>query len=389
MGAGPASRLRSAQRPPQHGAEAAPYEVAYDATRDVVARVSAGRVADEAARAHDQRVRTRFERLARLTLVLTFGLLMLGAWVRLTDAGLGCPDWPGCYGKLTPAQASAQIAEAVEQQGGEHGPVSMGKAWREMLHRYLAMLVGVLSIALTVLAWRWRGRLRQSPWLASAILGVVILQGLFGMWTVTLLLMPVIVTAHLMGGLLTFVLLLWLWLRQASQPRYVDPEPPAALLTPARVAIAAVLLQIFLGGWTSTNYAALACSDLPTCQGAWWPEMDFANGFDPSRTLGRTANGAALPVAALTAIHLSHRVGALIVLAVVGWVGWRAVRAPGAERLGLAVLAALALQWGLGLANVVYSLPLALAVAHNGGAALLLALLVVLHFRAVRARRMV
>ena len=385
-GAAPGPGRRGSARAARDAADdgAALYEVAYDATRDVVARATAR----PAAAGPDRRA-LRFRRLAGFAVVLTLGLLMLGAWVRLTDAGLGCPDWPGCYGKLTPVQASAQIAQAVAEQGGEHGPVSMGKAWREMGHRYVATLLGMLIVALAVLAWRWRARLGQSPWLATALVGVVILQGLFGKWTVTLLLKPAIVTGHLLGGLLVFVLLLWLWLRQLPPARYIDPEPAAGLATPVRIGLLVVVAQIFLGGWTSTNYAALACTDLPTCQGSWWPEVNFADGFHFLRELGMTGDGELLPAQALTAIHLSHRIGAVVALAVVGWVGWRALRAPGEERLGAALLAMLALQWLLGLSNVWFSLPLPVAVAHNGGAAVLLALLVVLHFRAVHARRMI
>ena len=380
----PASSRRRAAADAQGTEAAVPYDAPYDPTRDVVARVSAGPLPGTAGRE-----RFRFRRLVAITLVLTLSLLMLGAWVRLTDAGLGCPDWPGCYGKLTPTQAKAQIAEAVAQQGGEHGPVSMGKAWREMVHRYVAMVLGLLVIAIAVLAWRWRERLGQSPWLPTVLVGVVILQGLFGKWTVTLLLKPAIVTGHLLGGLLVFIMLLWIWLRQLKPARYVDAEPAASLVLPLRLAILVVIGQIFLGGWTSTNYAALACTDLPTCQGQWWPPVNFPDGFHFVRELGMTRDGELLPVEALTAIHLSHRIGAVIALIVVGWAGLRALRAPGETRLGGALLAMLGLQWLLGLSNIWFSLPLPVAVAHNGGAAVLLALLVVLHFRAVRARHMV
>ena len=329
-----------------------------------------------------------FRRLVGFCVVLTLCLVMLGAWVRLTDAGLGCPDWPGCYGKLTPSHAKDSIAAAVAEQGGEHGPVSIGKAWREMIHRYIATFLGMLILVIAAWAWRRRAQLGQSPALATALVGVVILQGLFGKWTVTLLLKPAIVTGHLLGGMLTFSLLVWLWLRQRPDPRPVDAEPLAALLTPARVALLLVVAQIFLGGWTSTNYAALACSDLPSChQGRWWPEADFANGFHFFRELGRTGDGDLLPLPALTAIHLSHRIGAVLVLLGVGWAGWRALRTPGAESLGVAVLGMLGLQWALGLSNVWFSLPLPVAVAHNGGAAVLLALVLMLNFRAYRARR--
>ena len=327
-----------------------------------------------------------FRRLVAVATVLTLALIMLGAWVRLTDAGLGCPDWPGCYGKLSPVHASDQIAQAVAEQGGEHGPVSMGKAWREMLHRYLATALGLLIVAIAVLAWRRRELLRQSPLLAISLVGVVVLQGLFGKWTVTLLLKPAIVTGHLLGGMLTFSLLLWLWLRQLPPRRYVDAEPVADLRVPALVGLVLVALQIFLGGWTSTNYAALACTDFPTCHGSWWPQANFADGFHFIRELGRTGDGELLPMQALTAIHLAHRLGALVVLLYIGWLGIRVIRAPGEQRLGVALLAMLALQWALGLANVWLSLPLPVAVAHNGGAAVLLAALLVLNFRAFRAR---
>ncbi|MGD9943918.1 MAG: heme A synthase [Burkholderiaceae bacterium] len=327
-----------------------------------------------------------YRRLIAFTVLLTFALIMVGAYVRLTDAGLGCPDWPGCYGKLSPFHAKDAIAQAVAEQGGEHGPVSMGKAWREMGHRYVAKLLGLLIIAIAVIAWRRRHLLKQSPVLPIALVGVVILQGLFGMWTVTLLLKPAIVTGHLIGGLLTLALLVWLWLRQQPQPRYVDAEPAAALRGAALLGLVLLSAQIILGGWTSTNYAALACTDLPTCQGRWWPEMDFANAFHVLRELGKTGDGEILSMQALTAIHFMHRVGAVVVALYLGWLGWRVSRAPGLRPLGLTLLAALLVQLVLGVSNVIYSLPLPVAVAHNGGAALLLGLLVVLNFRAYRAR---
>ncbi len=332
------------------------------------------------------RTALRYRRLIGFTLVLTFALIMLGAYVRLTDAGLGCPDWPGCYGTLSPFHAQDEIARAVAAQGGEQGPVSMGKAWREMIHRYFAKLLGLLVIAIAVVAWRKREELRQSPALPIALVGVVVLQGIFGMWTVTLLLKPAIVTGHLIGGLLTLSLLLWLWLRQTEVPRYVDAEPVATLYAPALLGVALLAAQIFLGGWTSTNYAALACTDLPTCRGQWWPEMDFANAFHFVRELGRTGDGALLSQQALTAIHVMHRLGAVIVALYVGWLAWRVRGTDGVRALGTAVLVVLVAQWLLGLSNVYFSLPLPVAVMHNGGAALLLGLLVALLFRARQAR---
>lgn len=327
-----------------------------------------------------------YRRLIAAALILTFGLVMLGAYVRLSDAGLGCPDWPGCYGQLSPLHAKEEIARAVAEQGGEHGPVSMGKAWREMVHRYFAQALGLLIIAIAVVAWRRRADLRQSPALPVSLVGVVILQGIFGMWTVTLLLKPAIVTGHLIGGLLTFAMLLWLWLRQSPAPRYVDAEPVAALAGPALLGLVLVSAQIFLGGWTSTNYAALACTDLPTCQGQWWPEMNFRDAFHFVRELGKTGDGENLPMQALTAIHLMHRIGAVVIAFYIGWLGWRARKAGGVAGLGAALLAVLTLQWLLGLSNVYFSLPIGVAVAHNGGAALLLALTLTLLFRARQAR---
>ncbi len=331
------------------------------------------------------RQRLVFRRIVLFSVVITLCLVMLGAWVRLTDAGLGCPDWPGCYGKLSPAHASEAISQAVEEQGGEHGPVSMGKAWREMVHRYLASGLGLFIIVIAVLATRWRVALRQSPVLPWALVGLVILQGLFGKWTVTLLLKPAIVTGHLMGGMLLFALLVWLWQRQLPDPDPVDAEPLAGLRGAAIVGLVLVAVQIFLGGWTSTNYAALVCPDLPTCQGRWWPETDFGNAFHMLRELGQTASGDPLTMQALTAIHLSHRIVAVIVALYVTWLALRAMSTDGAKGVGRALLAMLVVQFCLGLANVAFGLPLSLAVAHNGGAALLLALVTVLNYRTVRA----
>ena len=327
-----------------------------------------------------------YRRLIGVTAALTLALIMLGAWVRLSDAGLGCPDWPGCYGKLTPTQAKSAIAQAVAEQGGEHGPVSLGKAWREMVHRYVASGLGLLIIAIAVFGWRLRRKLGQPAALPITLVGVVVLQGLFGMWTVTLLLKPAIVTLHLLGGMLTFALLVWLWQRQ--QPRWsgVDELALGHLRPLARIALLLVALQILLGGWTSTNYAALACTDLPRCQGQWWPPMNFEDAFHVLRELGRTQDGEFLPAQALTAIHLMHRIGAVCVATWVAWLAWRVARVAGTRGFGLSLGLMILIQFSLGLSNVWFSLPIGVAVAHTGGAALLLALLVVLNFRANQAR---
>jgi heme a synthase len=300
------------------------------------------------------------KRLALAALALTFVVVVVGAYVRLSDAGLGCPDWPLCYGKPIP------------DAGEDH------RAWKEMAHRWLAGTLGLLLFALLLASWRTR----QSPWLATAIAGLVVFQAALGMWTVTLLLKPVIVTAHLLGGMTLLALITWFSLERASPS--MRPEGNTLRL-PAVVALAVLALQIALGGWVSANYAALACPDLPLCQGRMVPPMDFANAFHMVRELGRTDDGELLPQAALTAIHWSHRVFALVVLGVVGWTAVRAFRFQ--KKLGIFIGALLVLQVSLGVANVAFNVPLALAAAHNAGAAALLASLVVLNFFAFRGLR--
>ncbi len=327
-----------------------------------------------------------YKKLVTAMMVMTLCLVMLGAWVRLTDAGLGCPDWPGCYGNLLPSSSKEAIAQAVAEQGGEHGPVSMGKAWREMIHRYIAKILGLFAIATVAIAWWKRKALHQSPWFATALLAVIICQGLFGMWTVTLKLMPIIVTGHLMGGMLVFAMLVWLWQRQQVQAKFRDSEPAASLNPIALLAIAVLAVQIFLGGWTSTNYAALACTDLPTCQAKWWPDMNWKDGFDFTRDLGKTDSGANIGLPALTAMHYAHRLGAFVVFLLIGWLGSKALKTDGLRNVGIAMLAGLVAQISFGFSNVIWSLPLPVAVLHNGGAAFLLGTLVVLYFRSTRAK---
>ena len=235
-----------------------------------------------------------FRSLVYATTALAFVVVAVGAFVRLSDAGLGCPDWPGCYGQVTPAHAEEEIARAVgDQGGGEHGPVSLRKAWKEMAHRYLAGTLGLLIVSIAILAWRQRGVLRQSPALPGALVGIVMLQAALGMWTVTLLLKPVVVTLHLLGGMATFALLAWLALRQHALSDGGDASSAAARrLQPwALGGLAILVLQIALGGWVSSNYAALACIDFPTCHGVWRPNMDFRHGFQLVRELGRTGGG--------------------------------------------------------------------------------------------------
>lgn len=325
----------------------------------------------------------RFYRsLILAALILAFGVVSLGAYVRLSDAGLGCPDWPGCYGRLTPHHAAAAIDAELAVR--PDGPVSHAKAWKEMAHRYLAGLLGVLVLGIAVLGWRGRRDAGGAAGLPLSLLGLVVFQALLGMWTVTRLLKPLIVSAHLLGGMATISLLLWLWLRERGQSRHAYYARAHHVRFGAVAGVVLVVTQIALGGWVSTNYAALACTDFPRCQGLWMPPMDFAPGFTLHRELGQTASGALLPLTALTGIHWIHRVMALIVAGSLSWLVVRLLRTPGYGGIGLAIGGLLALQVSLGIGNVLLSLPLALAVGHNAGAALLLASLVWLTFLVYR-----
>jgi len=333
------------------------------------------------------RGKNKYHRLVAVTVFLTFDLIMFGAFTRLTDSGLGCPDWPGCYGHANPFQAKEHIDAA--EAALPTGPVTTSKAWIEMIHRYLAMAIGVLIIAMCVMAWRnWRAAQRNpgqgagadTPWFPLFLLFFVCLQGAFGAWTVTLKLQPAIVTIHLLLGMGLLALLAWL---NASQSGHGIVGPGAASLRlPALAAGIVLALQIALGGWVSTNYAALACTEFPTCQGALVPPMDVEHGFTLWRELGKTAAGEYLPFPALVAVHWVHRTFAFIVVALVGWVGWRALKVPGLQRTGRWLLGALALQFATGLLTIFLKWPLALAVAHNGGAALLVLLLTMLNYKA-------
>jgi cytochrome c oxidase assembly protein subunit 15 len=323
----------------------------------------------------------RLHALTLLTLFLTFDLVLFGAFTRLSDSGLGCPDWPGCYGSASPLGARDEILAAQTAQPS--GPVTHGKAWVEMVHRYLATAVGVLITVIATMSWWLRQRSAAhapSPWWGTLTLAWVIAQGAFGALTVTMKLYPAIVTLHLLGGLGLLALL-------AVQDQAFAPRPLAlsrSLLAGAWAVAALVLVQLALGGWVSTNYAVLACSDFPTCQGLWWPPMDFPQAFTLRRELGQTAVGAYLPFAALTAMHVTHRLAAFVVLVAMALLAWRLHRsgdpAPRRYALGLGLLGAW--QLATGLSNVVLGWPIVAAVSHTGGAALLAVLLASLLARA-------
>ena len=328
----------------------------------------------------------RLHALTVLALCLTFELVLFGAFTRLTDSGLGCPDWPGCYGQASPLGAHAQIGAA--QSVLPDGPVTHGKAWIEMTHRYLASGVGALIVVLVVLSWveaRKRTPKTSLAW-AGATLAWVCVQGAFGALTVTMKLYPLIVTLHLLGGMVLLVLLAVQ--TQASQ------RAPLAMsrgLYVAALALALIsALQIALGGWVSTNYAVLACAEFPACQGAWWPAMDFEQGFVLMRELGSGKDGAALPFAALTAIHYMHRLGAYAVLGAMALFAWRLfARSDAALRPWAIGTAAIALwQLASGLSNVALGWPLIGAVAHTAGAAAWVTLLAMMITRARLARPM-
>lgn len=357
-----------------------------------------------------------YRSLAWSTVLLTFVVAVFGAYVRLSHAGLGCPDWPVCYGKITWPKSEEQIARANERF--PERPVEVGKAWREQVHRHLAATLGLMVLALALLSargkrggavavfaavalvllaigaylaawyaasgvavalavlillyWAWRLRGLRPGGLPVFVLAVVIVQAMLGMWTVTWLLKPIVVMAHLLGGLSVFLLLLWHALGLRG-------ERPSRLSRPMRRALAfglALLIgQIALGGWVSANYAALACPDFPTCQGRWWPETDFREGFVLWRGIGVDYEGGVLDAPARTAIHLAHRIGALIVL--LYFLGLIAALFREGRTAVAAVLALLtSAQIGLGIANVLGGLPLTVAVAHHAGAFLLAASLI-------------
>ena len=312
----------------------------------------------------------RLQALTLLTLFLTFDLVLFGAFTRLTDSGLGCPDWPGCYGSLSPTGAQQQIDQA--QAALPSGPVTHGKAWIEMIHRYLATGVGVLILTLALATWVLRKRaVVIGIALPLVTLAWVCLQGAFGALTVTMKLFPAIVTLHLLGGLGLLALLTV----QAGAYARADGASPVVVDRTTRLllwlAFALVTLQTALGGWVSTNYAVLACNTFPSCQGGWWPEMDFRQGFKLWRELGRTGAGEPITFAALTAIHYTHRLGAYVVVVLLAALAWR-LRRTDALRGSAGWLVGLALwQVTTGVTNVVMDWPLAAAVSHTGGAAAL------------------
>lgn len=326
--------------------------------------------------------------LALAGVLLCFVVVVLGAYVRLNAAGLGCPDWPGCYGHVTPLGAESSATQAAYP----NRPLDVGKAWKEMIHRYAASTLGLIIVVLTALAIRYRRRRLLSTTYAVALLATVVVQGILGMLTVTWQLKPLIVTLHLVFGMTTLGLLWWLWLSLPSQSWgggttthgvgrsgfNISGGAAAAMREAYRLALVgliALAVQIVLGGWTSSNYAAVACPDFPTCQNAWWPHTDYGNAFILWRGLGINYEGGVLDNPARIAIHLTHRLGAVaatlaLSLAALFVIVRKSV--PSAVPAAYTVLGALALQLTIGISMVLKAFPLRLATAHTAGAALLL-----------------
>ncbi len=339
----------------------------------------------------------RLRRLAWATAFFTFDLIVFGGFTRLTDSGLGCPDWPGCYAKANPFMAASDIRAA--EAAMPTGPVTMDKAWIEMIHRYLAMAVGVLIIAMLVASIVRVVRARRDakadaaamrpafPAFAAWMLALVILQGAFGAWTVTQRLQPIFVTTHLLLGLALLGMLVWHALcferveRGWAHAKTTASTSMRGIRVLALIGAAVLAMQIALGGWVSANYAVLACVDFLTCQGVWFPKMDVADGFHPWRELGKTAEGGYLSAEALTAIHWAHRSFAWMVFIVLGALVWQARRMTALMRPALVLAALLASQFATGLVNVVFAWPLVAAVLHNAGAAGLVVCLVVINYR--------
>lgn len=322
-------------------------------------------------------MQSRLHRFATFAAVVTLCVIVLGAWVRLSHAGLGCPDWPGCYGVLTWPDAPTEIAQANE--AFPERPVEVDKAWKEMVHRYLAGILILLVVAINWVTWRGGEGTKRFRGVATFTLVLILFQAALGMWTVTLKLKPIIVMAHLLGGMTTLALLSWLAFR--SRPAPFGQLEPVAPRTRARrplvvFALAVLVAQIALGGWTSANYAALSCPDLPQCTGQWWPDTDFGEAFTLVREVGVDYEGGILDQPARATIHLTHRIGAVVTLGVLLAAGF-VLRRQSALRTGATLLLlGVCVQFTLGVFNILYSLPLPNAVAHNGMAALLIVIMV-------------
>jgi len=317
-----------------------------------------------------------YRRLCIFATVLALVVIVMGAWVRLSDAGLGCPDWPGCYGSLIVPSEEGAVADA--DAAYPERPLEASKAWKEMIHRYAASTLGFSIMLIALFAWLNRRDPNQNVKVPIILFLLVCFQGALGAWTVTLLLKPLIVMGHLLGGLSTLALLFWLVLDN-KYPKEEGRAGETIIPKAGVIALLVLICQLALGGWTSSNYAALACPDLPTCQGQWWPDqVDFAEGFVMWRGLGVDYEFGVLEAPARVAIHFTHRLGAIVAFLVLVFAAHKYMRIginTRSDRLRNAsvfVLIALTAQISLGLAAVWFGLPLAVATGHNMVAALLL-----------------
>ena len=316
----------------------------------------------------------RIRRLAAFGVALAVVVVVLGAFTRLVDAGLGCPDWPGCYGHLLWPNTESEIA-AANAAFPEDAEVDLDKTWPEMVHRYFA---GSLLLLVAGIAYLSTQATKAQRNLAYGLLVLIICQAAFGAWTVTLKLWPQVVTAHLLGGFATLSLLWAMYLRNGGGAAFHRPASLAAGSRLAKLTLVAVIVQIALGGWVSSNYAALACADFPTCYGSYWPDMDASAGFNIFQGVGPNYLGGLLASDARVAIHWTHRLGAIVVTVLCLLLAWRLYAQ---HRLLAGVLiGVLTLQLLLGSLNVLWALPLAVATAHNAVGALLLLVLVTVNF---------
>lgn len=328
-------------------------------------------------------------RVAVLTSLLVFCVIMLGAWTRLRDAGLGCPDWPTCYGMLTVPTGASDVARANLLYPAQ--PVEAAKAWPETIHRYFATTLGACITLLAVMGWLGRKDHLMPIRHMLALLALVCVQGVFGALTVTMKLFPPIVTTHLLLGFSTFTLLVLLAVRAARAFPATGNAAASQLLPLAGLGAGVLLVQIALGGWTASNYAAASCTELPVCQSGWADQLDFAKAFQPFGHEAPTYQYAPhLDAAAKLTIHVMHRLGAMAttgVLLVLLALLLRPIMGRRYQRFGGLLALLLAAQIGLGVCNIVFQLPLAVAVAHNAVAALLLQCIVVLTYSLYQERR--
>jgi cytochrome c oxidase assembly protein subunit 15 len=319
-----------------------------------------------------------YKRLTLFATLLALIVVSFGAYTRLTDSGLGCPDWPGCYGTLSVPESIDQIEKA--QAVYPDSPVEVEKAWIEMIHRYIAGILGVMILVIAFMSIRLRDQINYSLKWPFFLLGLVIFQAALGMWTVTLLLKPAVVSSHLLGGMTVLGILTFLMHRNYGTHRenFVSNLFERKII---RFSLVLLFIQIALGGWTSTNYAALACTDYPTCHGSLIPEMDFSNAFTIFRELGVTSLGEPLSLEALHAIQWVHRVGAIVLLGYLLFVAYILKVNQGFNMWRNVLILVISLQFIIGIANLLLHLPIVLATLHNLGAALLVVILVGINSR--------